>query len=216
MVQLVGLVGVLILRASPGMPLLVALACGLAAGTLLPRTRTPAVLLAALLLFALAFTKSITSATLDGQLSLVSSGVRMLLPVAVLLWAADRRREARGCLRIGISLTFIGHGIEALVLTPSFVELIHSTSIRWLGGAPSMAAMGSALTAIGIIDITVGVLVAAFGVRTALMYMVAWGFITALSRVTAHGLGAWPEFAFRAAHWAAPLFLLRSDGGIRE
>lgn len=218
-VQLVGLAGIVYLRGS-ALPaatdtLVIALAAGLALALLAGPSRHASVWVSILLFAGLSVTGSILDDTVPGRLSIVSAGVRALLPVALLLWIQDRNHAARLCLRVGIALTFIGHGIEALVLTPTFVELIHSTSLHLLGTAPSFETVASALRVIGAVDIGVGLLVGLFGVRVALAYMVAWGFITACSRMTAHGWSSWPEVAYRTAHWVVPLVLLRSTRGRR-
>ena len=58
---------------------------------------------------------------------------------------------------------------------------------------------------IGILDITLAILVLIKPIRIALLWMVFWGFWTALVRPIM-GVG-WFDFIERFANWAAPLAL---------
>ena len=103
-------------------------------------------------------------------------------------------------LRISVAGEFIGHGVFALQGKKDW--------IGWFAqfGVSDAATAGQLLFILGIIDIALAVLVLARPVRIALLWMVFWGFWTALLRPIV-GMPIW-DFVERWANWGAPLALL--------
>lgn len=109
-------------------------------------------------------------------------------------------------LRIGIALTFISHGIEAVQHAPKFIDMLIVSFDRILEIDLPQSTAEMMLTAIGWIDIAVGVLVVAGRFRSVVLYMAFWGLITAFARVTTFGVErGWIPMAIRFAHFGVPL-----------
>lgn len=148
------------------------------------------------------------------ELILPEQMVRYACPLALITllpWngsesLAPRRCErSRWLLRVAAATTFAAHGIKATCLAPSFVNLI-------MGTFPSLSedTAGHALRIIGLIDIALAVLILSTRWQTVAWYMAAWGLITALSRMTALGLAAYPDVLYRAANCGVPLAIALS------
>lgn len=103
-------------------------------------------------------------------------------------------------LRIAIFGIFLGHGVLALELKPSFLTLIEGMS----GISGPLAE--NLLVTIGAIDIITAILAIVYPFRLLLMWATAWGFLTALARPVS-GEPVW-DFVERWANWGAPLALL--------
>ena len=110
-------------------------------------------------------------------------------------------------LRIGVFGTYLGHGILALGIKESFIELITAF------GIPEPTAI-QLLPIIGIMDIAIAVTVLIAPFRIVLIWATIWAFMTALSRPVA-GEPIW-DFVERTANWAAPLALLIIRGWPRR
>ena len=130
-------------------------------------------------------------------------------------------------LRWGVAGTFIGHGLCALWAKASFVDLIIGTmnlfsgdplltavSFEGLEKALSIAASRqafaeSALPFIAIQDFVLVALLLLPGKRfkTIALWMAVWGFVTAMSRMTAYGWDHWHDLALRICNGGIPLFL---------
>lgn len=103
-------------------------------------------------------------------------------------------------LRITVAGEFIGHGVFAIQGKKDW--------IGWFStfGVSDHELAVRLLMAIGIVDIALAVLVLLKPVRPALLWMVFWGFFTALLRPLV-GMPVW-DFVERSANWGAPLALL--------
>jgi len=106
------------------------------------------------------------------------------------------------------SLTFIGHGVEALMLKPIFVDyLAYAGNLAGVALSTSHAEL--VLRGIGAVDVGAGLALARRRSRTqVLAYMVYWGVITALFRVVFGGGEGLPEALLRVANGGVPLVLL--------
>lgn len=103
-------------------------------------------------------------------------------------------------LRISVAGEFIGHGVFAL-----------QRKAEWVGwfakfGVSDPVTAGKLLMLVGAIDIAMAVLILIKPVRLALLWMVFWGFWTALLRPIVDK-PIW-DFVERWANWGAPLALL--------
>jgi len=122
--------------------------------------------------------------------------------------AIAQPRLAIPILRVATSLTFIGHGLEAMGQHPKFVAYIQHTG-GLVGLQISDAITASLLRLIGAVDVVVAVLLFTRGPRRAAAgYMTVWGCITALARTVYAGPAGIPDTLVRAANSGAPLALL--------
>lgn len=103
-------------------------------------------------------------------------------------------------LRIAVAGEFIGHGVFALEGKKDW--------IGWFAkfGVPDPGVAAQLLFLIGVMDVALAILVLVKPVRLALLWMVFWGFWTALLRPLV-GMPIW-DFVERWANWGAPLALL--------
>lgn len=157
--------------------------------------------------------------------------VRYAAPLALLLLTVfpEKGNEHRveWLLRWGVAGTFIGHGLCALWLKPSFIDLIIGTMNLFLGdpvftavsfedleealtiAASRQAFAESALPIIAIQDFILVTLLLLPGkrIKTVALWMAVWGFVTAMSRMTAYGWDHWHDLALRICNGGIPLFL---------
>lgn len=103
-------------------------------------------------------------------------------------------------LRIAVAGEFIGHGVFAL-----------QGKKDWLGwfakfGVSDPTVAAQLLFAVGILDIAFAIIILLKPLRIVLLWMVFWGFWTALIRPLV-GMPVW-DFVERWANWGAPLALL--------
>lgn len=102
-------------------------------------------------------------------------------------------------LRISVAGEFIGHGVFALQGKKEWVGWFSTFGISHTGWATQI------LFFIGLIDIALAVLILVKPMRIALLWMIFWGFFTALLRPIV-GMPIW-DFIERSANWGAPLAL---------
>lgn len=109
-------------------------------------------------------------------------------------------KKVEWILRIAVFGTYLGHGVLALQLKPSFLELIEGMS----GITGTLAE--NLLYTIGVIDIMTAILAIVYPFRLLLIWATLWGFLTAVARPVS-GEPVW-DFIERWANWGAPLALL--------
>lgn len=103
-------------------------------------------------------------------------------------------------LRVAVAGEFIGHGAFALQGKKDWINWFSVFGVSDAGTATSL------LFLVGLMDIALAILILIKPVRIALLWMVFWGFWTALIRPIV-GLPVW-DFVERWANWGAPLALL--------
>ena len=103
-------------------------------------------------------------------------------------------------LRIAVAGEFIGHGVFAIQGKKDWVGWFSQFGVSDPGAATQL------LLIIGVLDIAFAILVLIRPVRLVLLWMVFWGFWTALLRPIV-GMPVW-DFVERSANWGAPLALL--------
>jgi hypothetical protein len=103
-------------------------------------------------------------------------------------------------LRIAVAGEFIGHGVFGLQGKKEWIGWFSQFGVT----DPEKAA--TLLFLIGVVDIALAVLILIKPVRLALLWMIFWGFWTALVRPLV-GMPVW-DFIERSANWGAPLALL--------
>ena len=140
--------------------------------------------------------------------------VSLLLLYYIIGRSFDPEKHVRR-LKWVIALTFIGHGLYALNIFPVPADFTMMTSnILHMGRDGTVMFLAIA----GVLDVLFSMLLFYRKTeRIALVYMVIWGFLTALARLIAyHGiadtstyLAMWiPEFLIRSGHFLVPLYLL--------
>jgi hypothetical protein len=152
-------------------------------------------------------------ATAD-ELAPLSHAVRIgaLLALALLSGQPELERRSSAVLAgwvllLGTSLTFVGHGIEALQHSGPFVDLMIGTVKRWTGQRLSQASAEQLLTVIGLQDFLLAALLLLRRWRWIAGWMAIWGLATALSRVTSMGVDSWHQSLLRLANGGVPLTL---------
>lgn len=112
----------------------------------------------------------------------------------------NRQKIIEWTLRIAVAGEFIGHGAFALEGKKDWIGWFAQFGVV----DPNLATQ--LLFIVGLIDVILGLLILIKPVRLALLWMVFWGFWTALLRPLV-GLPIW-DFLERWANWGAPLALL--------
>ncbi len=134
----------------------------------------------------------------------------MRIAAPLVLWLASSGRYTRVVellARWAVALTFVGHGIEALVHFHEFCDMLLIAARKW-GFDLRQSAAEHALTVIGIIDVALAVLIVATRRPWVAGYMAFWGLVTAVSRVVVKGtFYGWDGTATRLVHFALPLLL---------
>ena len=103
-------------------------------------------------------------------------------------------------LRIAVAGEFMGHAMFALQGKKDWIGWFAKFGVADTGTATQL------LFFIGLVDIALAILILIKPVRAALLWMVFWGFWTALIRPIV-GMPVW-DFVERWANWGAPLALL--------
>lgn len=146
-----------------------------------------------------------------------SHALRYLLPFALFVWLLSpsilrsevwRREGASWILRVALASVFIAHGLQAWYESPGFIDLLIGSTRRLIGYRLTESAAVSILHVIGVVDVIVGLLVLVGRWRWLLGWLCFWAFITAASRMTATGWGAYTELLVRASHYLAPVAVL--------
>lgn len=142
---------------------------------------------------------------------------RYLTPLALALLVVGFRREgdtssmfriaATWILRIALAVVFAVHGLEALKAHPGFIDYIISSSTNMLGARISEGNAIRALEIIGVLDLAVAAAILLRPLPGVLWWAAFWGLVTALARVTANGIGGYPDVLVRGTHVLVPLAL---------
>lgn len=111
-------------------------------------------------------------------------------------------------LRVGLAAIFLAHGYEALQLHPEFIDLVITSGENLLGTRIEEATASTALRAIGVVDMVIASLLLIRPWRAVLAWMLLWGLVTAISRMTSYGWGAHTDVLMRFTHFTVPLALL--------
>lgn len=101
-------------------------------------------------------------------------------------------------LRLGTFGIFLGHGVYAFRVKPTWIEYLTSVGF-------STELSVTLMPIIGIIDFAVALSVLVWAWKPAILYAAVWAFLTASVRIWA-GEEVW-EFVERSGNWATPLAL---------
>lgn len=149
--------------------------------------------------------------------TLATHALRYITPLALLaLFLPVNRnfthtrwlRTAGWLLRLGLFLVFLSHGLESFLGNPRFIDFLIGTSGNLMNVRISETIATQILQVIGVVDIIVAVALLIRPWKAILWWMAFWGLLTAFSRITTLGWGAYFEVLLRASHILAPLALL--------
>ncbi len=171
------------------------------------------ILLAALTLmfFALAWIIQQQGGSPFTDWSLYAHAARILLPVSLIFLLKDGllyKKVAYNGLLVGLSITYITHGLEAISLHPYFIDYMITSSSKLLHVNLKESMAEVVLRVIGFLDILIGISVLIFRNKWLFLWMGVWGFITAFARITELGWGMFPEVLVRAVHFGGPIALI--------
>ncbi|TVR64698.1 MAG: metallophosphoesterase family protein [Gemmatimonadales bacterium] len=125
-------------------------------------------------------------------------------------WLAEGVRTAATSwiLRGAVAMVFVVHGLECLWGYGAFADLIMGSARSVLDLRIREAQALQIMQVIGVVDLLVAAAVLVRPWRAVLLWAAFWGAITAVSRMTALGMGAWIEVALRTSHVLGPLTIL--------
>lgn len=167
--------------------------------------------LLALMFFLLAFIIWQQAGSPFTQFTLFAHSARILLSVSFIFLLKDGllyKKLAYYLLALGLSITFITHGLESISLHPYFIDYLITSAKKLLDLDLQEAMAGTLLTVIGTLDVLVGVAILFVRNKWLFVWMAAWGCITALARITELGWGMFPEVLARAVHFGGPIALI--------
>ncbi len=113
------------------------------------------------------------------------------------------KNEISYILRIGVALTFVGHGVFALSVKNDWIPFLTYVGV-------SEAAAITLMPMIGMLDLVVAAATLFYPIRILLFWAALWAFAAALIRPLT-GYPIW-DFVERGANWATPLALLFLQG----
>jgi len=134
--------------------------------------------------------------------------LRYSVPVAALL--IYHTIWSKRILRLATALVFAAHGMKSLLADPIFIDFL-LVFFRRIGMDVDEAHALTLLHIIGTIDLVLAAHLFFFKPernRMVLIWMAAWGAVTALARITFGGYGNWHEVLIRTTHVFAPITLL--------
>lgn len=123
--------------------------------------------------------------------------------VALFARKIPKQLELKHILRLGIFLTFLGHGVFALGIKHEWIPFLTTVGF-------SQSSAMEIMPFIGLLDIFVAWMALLYPVRIIIIWAFIWAFATALIRPIT-GYEIW-DFVERGANWALPLALILHQG----
>lgn len=146
------------------------------------------------------------------ELALLTGAARFGLPLVLYLFYKNQEKgwgiDKRFLIRFFICLTFVGHGIEALMEHPKFIDFLIEGFALLFGYELSEAYAVHLLTLIGAADIVFSISGLIKPRVSVYLFMTAWGFITAVCRLMYFQWDGIFPMLLRSAHWALPAFVV--------
>ncbi len=149
----------------------------------------------------------------------LTHSARYAAPLVLALWLVAARRQPEAAtrwqsigawlLRFALAAVFVSHGLEALQGHPGFVDLILSSALNLGGWRLTEGTATAALEWIGVADFAAAGALILRPHPAVLAWAAFWAALTACSRLTANGWGAYPDVLLRAAYFLGPLALWR-------
>ena len=129
-------------------------------------------------------------------------------PLALFFWKNNQKNICFHLLKYSIGLTFIGHGCKVLLQYPEYQDYLY-TLFEAMRVPLSDSNMEFLMQGIGVTDLLVGIFILFKpSYKPALLYLLFWGFLTALLRPFYSGLEGLYPFLIRIPHWLIPLLLI--------
>ncbi len=140
--------------------------------------------------------------------------IRILLPIGLLFFMRENKRSALPyyILLVGLVITFLTHGLEALSLHPRFLDYLILSFENTFGLRMKQIHAENMLRIIGSLDILAAFLAIILPKKPVFIWLAFWGLITAFARVTELGIGMYPEVLIRAGHFLVPICLILING----
>lgn len=154
----------------------------------------------------IAITTTLLHSSFGYEVSLLTKSMRYLLPL-IILYGFNTKKSIL-FFKIAISTTFIGHGIEAMLEHPVFMDYLFDFFSGYLNVEPSLSTVRHTLFIIGLIDILMALTIWFNRNNFNLTYFFIWGLITALERIDYMGINGIYDFLMRAPHFFIPLSFL--------
>ncbi len=136
----------------------------------------------------------------------ICHGARIALPLAI-FFILKKKKGHDIILKIALALTFIGHGSEAIMSHPQFIDYLINTSLELIHFPLSEESSRSILFFIGMSDIVLGIICLMAPNSKCYFIMAFWGGITSLLRVLYHGDIGYSMFLMRSSHFLIPFYL---------
>ena len=147
------------------------------------------------------------------QGSLLNHAVRYCAPLVLAFWIGFIAQKKLvhlpelwcWVLRIAVSATFLGHGLNAMRGSPGHVELIQLTCLNLFSWEVNELLARQCLRCIGVMDMLLAVTLLLRKWKWIAMWMALWGLVTATSRLTAYGVDkGWSLTAIRLGNGGVP------------
>jgi hypothetical protein len=162
--------------------------------------------------FLASFSIYLQHATFGYSYVLIGHSARIIFPLALIyLLYSSNNKKGEMILKLGIALTFIGHGISAINYHPEFLDYIITFSDEFLNYDISYELSKILLLSIGAIDIILALMVFFKPNQVVWGYMAIWGLIVSYWRVIYFAEGGVFAFLVRAPFWGIPLFFILKD-----
>jgi len=156
------------------------------------------------LLLLIAIATHISAGKHYAELSVLAQFARLVTPLSFCFLIMKNQRAMVFVLRLGLSITFLTHGWEALQSHPVFIDYV-------IGFSRMSIEEGNAvllLKIIGFIDISTAILIWFNKTRQVLYWMIVWGFATAFVRLIDAGADNFAEFMVRVPNFMLAYVLL--------
>jgi len=136
--------------------------------------------------------------------------IRILLPIGILFFIRENKKLILPyyILLVGLVITFLTHGLEALSLHPRFLDYLILSFENTFELRIRQIHAENMLRIIGSMDILVAILAIIFPKKPVFIWLAFWGFLTAFARITELGIGMYPEVLIRASHFLVPICLI--------
>jgi hypothetical protein len=146
----------------------------------------------------------------------MTHAARYVAPLALMMLLLGAASEEAGrwwtmagrwALRLALAAVFASHGVEALRANPAFIDLIISTAANVIDTRVTESTARTLLEIVGVIDlVAAGAMLLRLN-PVLLGWAAFWAGITAFSRLTANGWGAYPDVLIRASYYLGPVVL---------
>lgn len=142
------------------------------------------------------------------EFALLTHGARIGLPLVLYMFFRGEQEwsfDKRFMIRFMVTLTFVGHGIEALMEHPKFIDFLIEGFALMFGYELSEYGAIQLLALIGAADIVLAISGLIKPRVWIYLWMASWGVITSLCRLMYFEWDGIFPMLLRSAHWALPV-----------